>query len=75
MTTPHSIMYSDYFHISPGVSAKGDFAQFGAGQVQFNVFYDTGFVGELCALAQKEKLSAGIEGERDAKLDHDYSKK
>ena len=70
VTTPHSIMYSDYFHISPGVSAKGDFSQFGAGQVQFNVCYDTDFVEELCALAQNEKLSAGIEGERDAKLDH-----
>ena len=38
--------------------------------MQFNVCYDTAFVGELCALAQKENLSAGIEGERDAKLDH-----
>jgi len=70
VTTPHSIMYSDYFHISPGVSARGDFSQFGAGQVQFNVCYDNAFVEELCALAQKENLSAGTEGERDAKLDH-----
>ena len=32
VVTPHSIMYADYFHISPGEHAKGDFAQFGAPQ-------------------------------------------
>ena len=28
ITSPHSIMYSDYFHISPGAGAKGSFRQF-----------------------------------------------
>lgn len=35
LTTPHSIMYSDYFHISPGTSAKGDLGGFGARKVSF----------------------------------------
>ena len=29
VTTPHSIIYSDYIHISPGKKAKGDFGDFG----------------------------------------------
>ena len=26
--SPHAVMYADYFHISPGTGAKGDFGQF-----------------------------------------------
>ena len=26
ITSPHSVMYADYFHISPGRSARGDLA-------------------------------------------------
>jgi len=70
ITTPHSIMYSDYLHISPGEGAKGSLAQFGAPQVQFEVNYDQELVREICALGQKTHLSVGTEGERDAKLDH-----
>ena len=40
ITSPHAQMYSDYFHISPGATARGDFGQFGARQVQFTVQYD-----------------------------------
>lgn len=31
--SPHSVMYADYFHVSPGKEAAGDFRQFRAGQV------------------------------------------
>ena len=37
LISPHQIMYADYFHISPGKSAKGDFGQFHAGQVKMEV--------------------------------------
>ena len=37
ITSPHSVMYADYFHISPGKSARGDFGQFRASQVSFDV--------------------------------------
>ena len=40
ITSPHSVMYSDYFHISPGRSARGDFGQFRAAQVRFEEEYD-----------------------------------
>jgi len=50
--SPHQTMYADYFHISPGDGAQGDFGQFGAGQVSFQVAYDTEFVRKLCQLSQ-----------------------
>jgi AmmeMemoRadiSam system protein B len=68
--SPHSIMYSDYFHISPGASAKGSFARFNADEVKFQVEYDTEFVSELCRAADDTGLSAGIHGEKEKELDH-----
>lgn len=68
--SPHQIMYADYFHISPGKSAKGDFGNFRARDVKFEVTYDTEFVDELCLLAGERNLPAGTLGERDKKLDH-----
>lgn len=70
LISPHQVMYSDYFHISPGNGASGDFGQFRAAQVKIDVSYDTEFVGELCRLADKKGLNAGVEGEREARLDH-----
>ena len=68
--TPHSTAYSDYFHISPGHSAKGDFARFGAHDVTFQVKYDRDFVTEISRLAEGSGLRAGSIGELDALLDH-----
>ncbi len=70
LISPHQIMYADYFHISPGISAKGDFAQFRAGQVQMEVKYDTEFIENLCKLAEAGNLPAGTAGERNRQLDH-----
>jgi aromatic ring-opening dioxygenase LigB subunit len=68
--TPHSVLYGDYFHISPGTSAKGSLAQFHAGDVQLEVAYDAPYVAELCRRADACELQAGTSGERDKKLDH-----
>lgn len=68
--SPHQIMYADYFHISPGRGAKGDFGNFRAKDVKFEVSYDTEFVEELCLLTKDRNLPAGTMGERDKKLDH-----
>lgn len=70
LISPHQILYSDYFHISPGNGAKGDFGRFMAGQVKMEVSYDTEFVKELCALADERDIPAGTMGERDKSLDH-----
>ena len=70
VSSPHSVMYSDYFHISPGESARGDMRQFRAPQVRFEVSYDSEFTKELTALAEKEGFPAGTLGQRRAELDH-----
>lgn len=70
LISPHQVMYADYFHISPGEGAHGDFGQFRAGQVQMDVMYDTTFAGRLCSIAEKRMLPAGTDGERDSRLDH-----
>ena len=68
--SPHSVMYRDYFHISPGEAAAGDFGAFGERELRFEAAYDTEFVGALSALAQAAQLPAGTDGERDSRLDH-----
>ena len=70
ITSPHSVMYSDYFHISPGAGASGSFSDFGASQVRFDEQYDTGLVREICRLAGEENFPAGTLGEKSSRLDH-----
>lgn len=70
LLSPHQVMYGDYFHISPGTGAHGDFAQFGAPQVSIDVSYDTEFVAELCRQTESQGLKAGTLGEQNKSLDH-----
>ncbi len=70
ISSPHTIMYSDYFHISPGNGAKGSFANFRAGDVKFSEQYDTELVQWIEALADRESFPAGTLGEQDPSLDH-----
>lgn len=68
--SPHQVMYADYFHISPGSGAEGDFGGFCAEKVKVEAEYDTFFVERLSRLAEAENLPAGTLGERDKRLDH-----
>lgn len=70
ITSPHSVMYADYFHISPGKSARGDFGQFRASQVSFEEEYDTELVAAIDRLAREAGFPAGVMGERERRLDH-----
>lgn len=70
LISPHQVMYGDYFHISPGRGAEGDFSDFHAPQVKFRVTYDTEFADSLCGIADGRRLPAGTLGERDKRLDH-----
>ncbi len=70
LTSPHSVMYADYFHISPGKSAWGDMRQFRAPQVRITVDYDREFSRTLSDLAKEVGFPAGTMGERSAELDH-----
>ena len=70
ITSPHSTLYTDYFHISPGESATGNFARFRAPGLGITVKYDTEFVKVLSNIAAVKKLRAGTFGEREPALDH-----
>ena len=70
ISSPHSVMYSDYFHISPGKNANGDFSNFQAREVRFQESYDEELVRRICVLADSENFPAGTLGERDRTLDH-----
>ncbi|MBR6239133.1 MAG: AmmeMemoRadiSam system protein A [Lachnospiraceae bacterium] len=70
ISSPHSIMYSDYFHISPGRHAVGSFASFNAPDVSFSEDYDEELVDEICTLADKIDFPAGTLGQKDSRLDH-----
>jgi MEMO1 family protein len=68
--TPHSTLYSDYYHISPGANASGSFKDFGAEQVTTTVEYDTGLAESIVSFCVIEKIHAGFKGERHKALDH-----
>ena len=70
ISSPHSIMYSDYFHISPGAGASGSFADFGVPGVRFDVDYDQDLVERIAAKAENSHFPAGTLGEKRADLDH-----
>lgn len=70
LTTPHMIMYQDYFHIAPGKKGHGDFMQFGAPQVSIDATYDEELIKKLSLHLAKESFPAGTEGVQDATFDH-----
>ena len=70
LLSPHQTLYADYFHISPGQGARGDFGQFRARRTSMEVSYDTEFVRVLCEAVVEADLPAGTLGERERKLDH-----
>lgn len=70
VTTPHSVMYADYLHISPGERARGSFRRFGAKGAAEEFTYDTEFVDALTAEAGLAEIPAGTFGEKDPSVDH-----
>jgi AmmeMemoRadiSam system protein A/AmmeMemoRadiSam system protein B len=70
VTSPHTIVYSDYFHVSPGKGAKGNLGQFGARNVSLEVDYDEEFAQALELTAEREGIEAGMLGEKNPSLDH-----
>lgn len=70
ISSPHATMYADYFHISPGIEARGSFSGFGAPAVSFTETYDAELVGRIEILAQETDFPAGTLGQRDRTLDH-----
>ena len=70
VVTPHSTVYSDYFHISPGEKARGDLSRFGVSTVVVEASYDTALAQEIKICVESLGIPAGGKGERDPSLDH-----
>ncbi|PKM85047.1 MAG: extradiol ring-cleavage dioxygenase [Firmicutes bacterium HGW-Firmicutes-11] len=70
VATPHSIMYRDYIHVSPGASARGDLKRFGDTKTELRISYDQELVNELGICAARNGIPAGSLGEKDKNLDH-----
>ncbi|MCR5508119.1 MAG: AmmeMemoRadiSam system protein A [Lachnospiraceae bacterium] len=70
LTSPHSVMYADYFHVSPGQGARGDMGAFRATDVKFDVTYDNAFTDRLARKALHDDFPAGVLGEKEPRLDH-----
>ena len=70
VTSPHTVMYADYFHISPGSRAEGNFGQFRAAQVRVTAEYDEALAARLSENCAAAGLAAGFLGEKEAALDH-----
>ena len=70
ISSPHSVMYSDYFHISPGSGAVGSFADFGAPQEKFDIEYDQELVELVASHADEAGFPAGTLGQKNPMLDH-----
>ena len=68
--SPHSVLYSDYIHISPGQGGRGDMGRFHAPDVVIKKKYDSPFIAALSEEAKKAQISAGQNGEKDASIDH-----
>lgn len=70
ISSPHSVMYYDYFHISPGSRAEGSFAEFRAPEVKFDLEYDEELVKQISDNATSSGFPAGTLGEKKKELDH-----
>ncbi len=70
VSSPHATMYRDYFQISPGRTARGSFAQYGARDAAYSARYDVELVDTLCDICDREGIAAGTDYEREPRLDH-----
>lgn len=70
VTSPHATLYSNYFHISPGMSAKGDFGAFGQPGIGMEATYDEKLVQSIELFCSEAAFPAGTKGEIEPALDH-----
>ncbi len=69
LITPHSICYRDWFNVSDGARAYGDFSNYRAPSVQFEVRYDQDFTDRLTDFCEREGFPAGTQYDREKYLD------
>jgi AmmeMemoRadiSam system protein B len=73
ISSPHAPLFTDFFHISAGPSALGDFSPFGDTQTRLEADYDEELVAELADLCQNADFPAGPLDRGSTALDHGVS--
>ncbi|MCL2078923.1 MAG: AmmeMemoRadiSam system protein A [Oscillospiraceae bacterium] len=68
--TPHGTAYSDYFHISPGFGAAGDFGRFGAQSARLETYFDEELILRIEDVSAASGIPAGTQGQKNKELDH-----
>ncbi len=68
--SPHADTYSDYVHISPKESVKGDFSAFGANDKTYHFNYDTSLRNKLVDTLNDKGIYAGTKGQQSPGVDH-----
>ena len=69
ISSPHTIMYSDYFHLSSAEVVRGDFSNFGAGNVSFEESVDLELIQKIGEIAMESSFPTGPLADKQA-LDH-----
>lgn len=69
ISSPHTVLYSDYFHLSSAEIIEGSFSNFGAGQVNFQEKVDLELVEKINGLAKEKNFPTGPLKD-DQSLDH-----
>ena len=68
ISSPHTTMYSDYFHITNANKVSGDFSNFNASNISFEEEQDIELIEEIENVSKKYNFPAGRT--KDTELDH-----
>ena len=68
ISSPHTIMYGDYFHITNANKVSGDFSNFNASNISFEEEQDIELIEEIENVSKKYNFPAGRT--KDIELDH-----
>ncbi len=70
ITSPHAVVYPDYFHLYSGLEAAGDLAGFGAPQIRLETKYDGKLRDAVSRWARDVYIPTGTLGQPDPTLDY-----
>ena len=68
ISSPHTTMYGDYFHITNANKVSGDFSNFNASNISFEEEQDIELIEEIETVSNKYNFPAGRT--KDTELDH-----
>lgn len=69
ISSPHTVLYSDYFHLSSNEIIRGDFSRFGASNVFFTENVDLALVNKISSIGAANSFPTGLLDD-EQELDH-----